>query len=255
MRHDRRHDRQGPPPRPGGKRGTRSQAVGKPKGGWTTIIGRADDPSAPQRGPEGPRGILALTDALGNLMRFVLLPGQRYDTMGAAPLIQGIEFDALIADEAFDANRIMREMNERGAGIVISQRPKRLMPLAVDLEAYRERKRVEVVFAPMTNADSLAVGARREDVASGSRPRRRWPARDRSTVPPAGALGRSRRRPDRPGAAGSSSRPRPPRRRARLAGPPVPPAGWSACARPAASAPGPAAGAGTPPASGMTASR
>ena len=26
--------------------------------------------------------ILALTDALGNLVRFVLLPGQRFDTVG-----------------------------------------------------------------------------------------------------------------------------------------------------------------------------
>jgi hypothetical protein len=29
---------------------------------------------------------LALTDALGNLVRFVLLPGNRYDTVGVAPL-------------------------------------------------------------------------------------------------------------------------------------------------------------------------
>jgi hypothetical protein len=28
--------------------------------------------------------ILALTDALGNLVRFVLLPGQRFDTVGVA---------------------------------------------------------------------------------------------------------------------------------------------------------------------------
>jgi hypothetical protein len=42
--------------------------------------------------------ILALTDALGNLVRFVLLPGQRYDTVGVAPLIQGIEFESLIAE-------------------------------------------------------------------------------------------------------------------------------------------------------------
>ena len=33
--------------------------------------------------------ILALTDALGNLVRFVLLPGQRFDTVGVAPLIDG----------------------------------------------------------------------------------------------------------------------------------------------------------------------
>jgi hypothetical protein len=32
--------------------------------------------------------ILALTDALGNLVRFVLLPGQRFDTVGVPPLIE-----------------------------------------------------------------------------------------------------------------------------------------------------------------------
>ena len=41
--------------------------------------------------------ILALTDALGNLVRFNLLPGQRYDTIGVAPLIEGVAFDGLIA--------------------------------------------------------------------------------------------------------------------------------------------------------------
>jgi transposase len=69
--------------------------------------------------------ILALTDALGNLVRFVLLPGHRYDTLGVAPLIQDIEFEGFIADKAFDANWIIDELNERGAKIVISQRPKR----------------------------------------------------------------------------------------------------------------------------------
>lgn len=42
--------------------------------------------------------ILALTDALGNLVRFMLLPGQRFDTVGVPPLIEGLTFDALIAD-------------------------------------------------------------------------------------------------------------------------------------------------------------
>ena len=40
--------------------------------------------------------ILALTDALGNLMRFELLPGNRFDTVGVAPLIKGITFSALL---------------------------------------------------------------------------------------------------------------------------------------------------------------
>ena len=65
--------------------------------------------------------ILALTDALGNLVRFVLLPGHRFDTVGVAPLIDGIAFGGLIADKAFDSNAIIAELDERGAKIVISQ--------------------------------------------------------------------------------------------------------------------------------------
>ena len=72
--------------------------------------------------------ILALTDALGNLVRFVLLPGQRFDTVGVAPLIEGIEFGALIADKAFDSNEIIADLNERGAKVVISQHPRRTTP-------------------------------------------------------------------------------------------------------------------------------
>lgn len=35
------------------------------------------------------------------------MPGQRFDTVGVAPLIEGIEFGGLIADKAFDANWII----------------------------------------------------------------------------------------------------------------------------------------------------
>ncbi len=46
--------------------------------------------------------IMALTDALGNLVRFELLPGNRFDTVGVAPLIDGVEFGELLADKVFD---------------------------------------------------------------------------------------------------------------------------------------------------------
>jgi hypothetical protein len=75
-------------------------------------------------------------DALGNLVRFVLLLGQRYDTVGVAPLFKDIDFGMLIADEAFDSNWITAELNERGAEIVISQRPQHTTPLAIDAEMY-----------------------------------------------------------------------------------------------------------------------
>jgi transposase len=62
--------------------------------------------------------IVALTDALGNLLRFVLLPGQRYDTVGVPPLIEGVAFGALIGDMAFDADAIIAEIDARGAKAV-----------------------------------------------------------------------------------------------------------------------------------------
>ncbi|MBG0811131.1 hypothetical protein IY145_17305 [Methylosinus sp. H3A] len=52
--------------------------------------------------------ILALTDALGNLVRFRLMPGQRFDAVDVPPLIEGLSFAALIADKAFDSNASRR---------------------------------------------------------------------------------------------------------------------------------------------------
>src|SRR5678816_4679859 len=95
----------------------RDRAIGRSKGGMTTKI-------------------LALTDALGNLVRFVLLPGQRFDTVGVPPLIEGLAFDALIADKAFDSNAIIAELDKRGSKVVISQHPRRTRPLTIDEEMY-----------------------------------------------------------------------------------------------------------------------
>ena len=44
--------------------------------------------------------VLALVDALGNLAKFMLLPGQRHDSIGVEPLLKDVVIDALIADKA-----------------------------------------------------------------------------------------------------------------------------------------------------------
>ena len=84
-----------------GQRGTSGQAIGHSRGGMTTKI-------------------LALTDALGNLVKFVLMPGQRHDTKGVRELIADVRFDALFADKAFDVNWLIQELGKRGAQVVIS---------------------------------------------------------------------------------------------------------------------------------------
>ena len=55
-------------------------------------------------------------------MRFELLPGQRHDTVGVAPLIENVAFGGLIADKAFDADWILAELDARGAEVVILNR-------------------------------------------------------------------------------------------------------------------------------------
>lgn len=107
--------------------------------------------------------ILALTDALGNLVRFELLPGQRYDTVGVEPLIRGIDFGGLIADKAFDSNWIIEAMNERGAQIVISQRPQRSDPLDIDEEIYKWRHLIENFFCKLKEFKRIAMRSDKTD--------------------------------------------------------------------------------------------
>jgi transposase len=103
--------------------------------------------------------ILALTDALGSLVRFVLLPGHRFDTVGVPPLIDGVSFDGLIADKAFDSNAIIAELNARGAKIVISQHPRRTNPLVVDAEVYKWRHLIENFFGKLKEFKRIAMRA------------------------------------------------------------------------------------------------
>ena len=109
--------------------------------------------------------IVALTDALGNLVRFVLLPGQRFDTLGVAPLIKDIEFGGLIADKAFDSNWIIQDMNERGAQIVISQHPRRIQPLNIDAEIYKWRHLIENFFGKLKEFKRIVLRSDKTDAS------------------------------------------------------------------------------------------
>ena len=107
--------------------------------------------------------ILALTDALGNLVRFVLLPGHRFDTIGVAPLIDGIGFGALLGDKAYDANWIVDELNQRGAKVVISQHPGRAQKLRIDAEMYKWRHLIENFFCKLKEFKRIAMRACKTD--------------------------------------------------------------------------------------------
>jgi transposase len=98
-------------------------------------------------------------------VRFELLPGQRYDTVGVAPLIEGVAFGGLIADKAFDVDWIVAELDERGAQVVISQHPRRTKPRPVDADLYRWRHLIENFFGKLKDFKRIALRACKTDAS------------------------------------------------------------------------------------------
>jgi transposase len=104
-----------------------------------------------------------MVDALGNLARFVLLPGQRHDSIGVEPLIKDVEFDALLADKAFDINWIRAELNERGALAVIPPKADRAQPIECDFHMYRWRHLIENFFCKLKEFKRIAMRSDKTD--------------------------------------------------------------------------------------------
>ncbi|PQA75155.1 hypothetical protein C3731_02760 [Brucella oryzae] len=74
----------------------------------------------------------SIVERRSHLVRFRLMPGQRYDSAEVPPLIDGIALDGLIPDKAFDNNALVTELYERSARVVISQHPARVQKLKID---------------------------------------------------------------------------------------------------------------------------
>jgi transposase len=111
---------------------------------------------------------VALVDALGNLARFILLPGHRHDSLGVAPLIAGIDFDALLGDKAFDIDWIRAEINNRGALAVIPPKANRKHPILCDLAMYRWRHLVENFFCNLKEFRRIATRYDKTDTSFGA---------------------------------------------------------------------------------------
>ena len=86
---------------------------------------------------------MALVDALGNLIKFTLLPGQRHDLLGVKSIIEDVEFGAFLGDKAFDANWLRDELAERKASAVIPSKSNRKSRIPHDKEVYKWRHLVE----------------------------------------------------------------------------------------------------------------
>ena len=109
--------------------------------------------------------ILALVDALGNLVGFRLLPGQGHDICGVEPLIRDREFGALLADKAFDADWRVKDLTERGSKVVIPSRSNRKAAREYDKEMYKWRHLVENFFCKLKEFKKVAMRAEKTDTS------------------------------------------------------------------------------------------
>jgi transposase len=100
---------------------------------------------------------MVLVDGLGNLIDFGLMPGQRHDSKGVMPLLEGLSFAAFLGDKAFDNDKLRAEVHERGAKAVIPPRRNRKLAIAYDREMYKWRHLVENFFARIKEFRRIAT--------------------------------------------------------------------------------------------------
>jgi transposase len=100
---------------------------------------------------------VALVDALGNLVRFLLRPGQAHDMKRVAPLIKDISFEALLADKAFDADWLLQDLNARGATSVIPPKTNRTVQRDYDTAVCKWRHMVKNYFAKIKEFGGIAT--------------------------------------------------------------------------------------------------
>jgi transposase len=104
--------------------GQEAQALGRSRGGFSTKIHIA-------------------VDALGNPLRFILTAGQHHDSPQAAPLIEGFEPQALIADKGYDSDALIKALTANSIEVVIPPKRNRLEQREYDRHPYRERHLIE----------------------------------------------------------------------------------------------------------------
>ena len=85
-------------------------------------------------------------DAHGNLLRFILTPGQVHDICQAEALIEGFACEKVLADKGYDSNALREVIASKGAEAVIPPKRSRSEPIPYDKDAYKERNLVERFF-------------------------------------------------------------------------------------------------------------
>ncbi|MBN9435366.1 MAG: IS5 family transposase [Bosea sp.] len=123
----------------GGKGGSGTQAIGISRGGRTTKIH-------------------CLADTCGRIVAVALTPGNIADISMAQPMLEAMAPNRrLIADRAYDADRLRDWLGERGIEAVIPGRASRNVAYPLNRAAYRRRNVIERMFGKLKNWKRIAT--------------------------------------------------------------------------------------------------
>jgi transposase len=135
------HHHQGASPsrrRAAKKGGPQAQGLGRSRGGFGTKIHAA-------------------VEALGLPVRLALGPGQQNDMAPACGMIEGLPAAYVIADRAYDGDRLYDLIFDQGGEPVIPPRRHRKHQHSYDRAIYKERNRVEGFFAKLKQFRRIAT--------------------------------------------------------------------------------------------------
>ena len=94
---------------------------------------------------------------LGCPVRFSLTAGQRGDAPQAEPLIEGLAAKVVMADTAYDSDKLRQKIAEKGAVAVIPNNPSRARKYPLDKHLYVQRHLVECCFSKLKQFRRVAT--------------------------------------------------------------------------------------------------
>jgi transposase len=108
--------------------------------------------------------IHAVTDARGLPVTLKLTVGQTHDGRSAEDMLGTVgPGQTLLADTAYDSNRLRDRLADIGAKAVIRPIPRRSAPPPFDRDAYRRRNRIERFFSKLKHYRAIATRYEKHD--------------------------------------------------------------------------------------------
>lgn len=94
---------------------------------------------------------------LGCPVRFTITAGQRGDAPQAIPLIENLPARVVMADTAYDSDKLRQAIADKNAMAVIPNNPSRALKHPLDKDLYAQRHLVECCFSKLKQFRRVAT--------------------------------------------------------------------------------------------------